>query len=116
MKEWLTLADFDQMLSEIAQAPTIAVDTFPVEPTDIVVLPIGVIVALLGPGEFVAREDHRRSTGQEEGSEHVSHLTQSKASYLGVVGRSFCSMIPGDIVRMAVAVAFSVRVIVLVVV
>lgn len=56
MKQWLTLADFNQMLSEIAQAPTIAVDTFPIEPADIVVLPVGVIVAFLGAGELVARE------------------------------------------------------------
>ena len=61
MKEWLTLADFDEMLGKIAQAPTIAVDAFPVEPTDFVILRVSVIIALLGPGEFVAREDHRRS-------------------------------------------------------
>ena len=42
----------------------------PVEPTDLVVLAIGVVVALLRPADFVSGQQHRRADGQQiEGQE-----------------------------------------------
>ena len=46
----------------------------PVDPTDLVVLAVGVVVALLGPAEFVAGQHHRRALGEQQRRQHVAHL------------------------------------------
>jgi hypothetical protein len=59
------LAQDQQALGELGEVPLVLADRLPVDPGDLVVLAIGVVVALLGAGELVAGEQHRRAAGQE---------------------------------------------------
>ena len=44
----------------------------PVDPRELVVLAVGVVVSLLGPPDLVAPEQHRHALGQEESGEEVA--------------------------------------------
>ena len=52
-----------QLAHEFDQRAAVGVD-LPVDPADLVVLAIGIVIAALGAGEFVAGEDHRRALRQ----------------------------------------------------
>ena len=55
----------------------------PVEPGDLVVLAIGVVVALLGAAELVAGEQHRRALRQEQAREHGACSTAARLLIAG---------------------------------
>ena len=90
--------------------------SLPVEPADLVVLTIGVVVAFLRASEFVARANHRGALREQEGREKVSHLSLAQRLDFRVFGWAFDAAVPRAIVRMAVAVVLAVRLVVLVVV
>ena len=46
----------------------------PIDPADLIVLAIGVVVAVLRPAHFVAAADHRHALGQEQGGQQVALL------------------------------------------
>ena len=50
VKKRLPLADFNQSFGEFEQVPAVRIDSFPIEPTDLIVLSIGVIVSALRSG------------------------------------------------------------------
>jgi hypothetical protein len=97
-------------------AAAVRADALPVEPGDVVVLAIGVVVAALGPAEFVAAEQHGRAARQQQDGQHVAHLHQPHGADLRIVGRPLDAVIGRKIVAMAVAVVLAVRLVVLVVV
>src|SRR5262249_31496162 len=88
----------------------------PIDPADLVVLAMGVVVAVLCTGELVAGEQHRGALRQHQGAEEVAHLAGPQCIHFLVIGRAFDATIPGAVVRMAVLVFFAVRLVVLVVV
>ncbi len=49
----------------------------PVDPGDLVVLAVGVVVPLLGPPELVSAQEHRDPLGEEEGGDEVADLPRS---------------------------------------
>ena len=53
---------------------------FPIEPADLVVLAIGVVVAVLGPAEFVAARQHRHALGKKEGGEEIAALSGAQVA------------------------------------
>src|SRR5436305_14481954 len=89
---------------------------FPVHPAVGVVLAVGVVVALLGTPELIAREKHWRPLRQQERGEHVSHLAFAQPIDVGVVCRAFHAAIPRSVAGASIFVAFTVRVVVLLVV
>ena len=52
-----------QLLDEGDEGTPLVLD-LPVQPADVAVLAIGVVVALLGAAELVARQQHRRALAQ----------------------------------------------------
>ena len=56
----------------------IGVDLFPVEPRDLVVLAVGVVVATLSATEFVATEQHRNALREQQRRHQVATLTYPK--------------------------------------
>ena len=82
----------------------------------LVVLAVGVVVAVLGARELVARQDHRGAAGKEQRRQHVAHLPEADRADVGVVGRAFGSVVVREVVGVTVAVLLAVRLVVLVVV
>ena len=88
----------------------------PVEPGELVVLTVRVVVAALGAVDLVTAEQHGHALGQQQRGEPVALLALAEAPDGGILGLAFHAAIPGAIVRLAVLVALPVRVVVLVVV
>jgi hypothetical protein len=61
----------------------------PVEPADLVVLAVCVVVPSLRAAEFVAAENHRDSEGEQQGGQHGAPLPRTQVTTAGsVVGPS----------------------------
>ena len=103
----------DQAARELQQ---ILVGRFPVEPRDLVVLAVGVVVAVLRAADLVAAEQHRHALRQQQRRQEVAHLAVAQREDLRVVGRPFGAAVPRAVVALAVAVVFAVRLVVLLVV
>ena len=67
------LAEGDQLADEAVEVG-VAVDQRPVDPTDLVVLAPGVVVALLGPEHLVAAQDHGHALRDQERRHQVAGL------------------------------------------
>ena len=94
----------------------VGVDVFPIEPGDLVVLAVGVVVAALGASELVAAEQHRNALGEQQGRHQVAALTSPQRHDVGVVGGTLDSVVPRAVVRLAVVAVLAVGLVVLVVV
>ena len=84
----------------------------PVDPAQLVVLAVGIVVAALGAAEFVAGEQHRHALRQEHRSEQVARLARAQRQHGRVVGRPFDAVVRAQVVRVAVAVVLEVRLVV----
>ena len=67
---------------------------FPVDPADLVVLAIGVVVAVLRAAELVAGKQHRRALRQQQRREEIALLALAQRDDLGIVGRAFGAAVP----------------------
>src|SRR5205823_703236 len=88
----------------------------PLEPRELVVLAVGVVVALLRAPELVAAEQHRRALREGERRKEVPLLARAERSDRRIVGRSLDAAVPAAVVVRAVAVSLAVRLVVLLVV
>ncbi len=111
----VALAEGDHLAGEAEQFGVV-VDLVPVEPGQFVVLAVGVVVALLGPADLVAGEQHRDALAGEEDGEGVLHLPGAQLVDRGVVGGALGAAVPAVVVVGAVVVALAVGLVVLVVV
>ena len=92
------------------------VDLGPVDPRDLVVLAVAVVVALLGAAGLVAHERHRNALGQEQRRQQVALLLRPALEDDRIVIVALGAAVPRPVVRLAVGVALSVRLVVLFVV
>ena len=88
----------------------------PVDPGDLVVLAVGVVVAALGAAALVAGGDHRHAVGQAERRHQVRGLPPAQRDDLRVVGLALDAVVPRPVVVGAVAVVLAVGLVVLLVV
>src|SRR5258708_3147975 len=102
--------------SHIAMHISVLRNQRPVEPTDLVVLAIGVVVTLLRAPHFVAHRYHRETQRQHRHREEILHLPVAELLHVGVGGGTFNSPIITSIVVSTVAVAFAIGLVVLAVV
>src|SRR5207248_892257 len=88
----------------------------PVEPADLVVLTIGVVIPCLSPPKFITAQDHRRALRHEQRSQKIPALPSPQRIDLRVVGRPFRAAVPRLIVIVAVLAVLPVRFVVLLVI
>ena len=62
------------------------VHVVPVDPGQLGVLAVGVVVALLGAAQLVAVQDHRHALGEQQGGDEVALLPGAQREDLGIVG------------------------------
>src|SRR5262245_23368816 len=104
----------DESPHETAEV-AVSLKAAPVQPTDLVVLAIGVVVALLGAPGFVAHEQHGSALGKEQNGDEVLDLPAAQRFNRRVLGGTFHAAIPRVIVVGPVAVLLAVGLVVLVV-
>lgn len=88
----------------------------PGDPVEFVVLAIGVVVSLLGSSSLIASEEKGDTLRKNQGGQEISDLAGSQFPDVGIVGGTFDAVIPGQVVRVAISVAFPVRQVVFLVV
>ena len=88
----------------------------PVDPADLAVLGVGVVVAVLGAAQLVAVQQHRHALAEQQRGDEVALLAGPRLEDLGVVGRALHAVVPRAVVALAVVVVLAVGVVVLLVV
>ena len=86
--------------------------TLPVKPTDVVVLTIGVVVAVLCPTPLISAAEHRHALGKKQCREKIAALPVAQHVNLRLIGRTFDAAIPRLIIIVAVAVFVVVQLVV----
>src|SRR6266850_1708275 len=104
-EQWVLLVELDDLAGEFE---LLGIYIVPVQPRNLIVLAIGVVVAPLRPPEFVATEKHWDAQRQEKRRDKIALLTDPQHIYFGVFGRPFEAAIPRSIVSFAVAILFAI--------
>ena len=115
LKDRLGHPDEDQLFGEF-QELLLAFVEVPVEPGELVVLAVGVVVPLLAMAQLVAAQHHGHSHRQHQAGHEIALLPLAQLDDLRVVGRAFRAAVPAIVVVGAVAVFLAVGVVVLFVV
>src|SRR5207237_2259874 len=87
--------------------------TRPIEPADLVVLTISVVVAVLRPAPLIAAGQHWHALRKKKCRQEIPPLPFAQGIDLWVIGRPFDAAIPRLIIIVPVVVAVAVRLIVL---
>ena len=94
----------------------VLVEQGPIEPTGLVVLAVGVVVAALRAADLVAHQDHRHAQREQGDRQEVLHPAVAESFDGGVGSRAFDATIPAPVVVGAVAISLAVGLVVLLVV
>src|SRR5262245_15755987 len=92
------------------------IDVLPVEPRDLVVLAVRVVVAALGAADLVAAEQHRNPLREKQGREDVALLAGTESVHRRITCGPFRAAVPGSVVALAVVTTLEIRLVVLLVV
>ena len=111
----VVLPQANETLREYHQLPGRTVQ-FPVVPTDLIVLAVCIVVALLRPSDLVAPADHWDTLRKQEQCQAVPLLSLSEVVDGRIGGRPLDTAIPAQVVVRSVRVVFTIRFVVLVVV
>src|ERR1035438_7308271 len=87
----------------------------PVDPGELIVLAVDVVVATLGSADLVAVGDHRDTLAEQERGQEVALLLLAQGVDGWVVGLALGPTVPGPVVALTVLVALSVGLVVLLV-
>ena len=111
----LRAAETHQLADELEQRAPVGVEV-PVDPGDLVVLAVRVVVAALRAPELVAVADHRHALREQHRCQQVPLLPFAQRADLGIVGRSLGAAVPAQVVVLAVVIVLAVVLVVLLVV
>ena len=85
----------------------------PVEPAELIVLAVAVVVAVLGARELISAQQQRDAFGQHQRGQEIAALTGAQLQDILVVCGSFDTAVPASVVVVAVAVVLAVGLVVL---
>src|SRR4051812_7524836 len=74
LQDGMAHADLDQALGELEELAAAVVQLRPVDPGELVVLAVGIVVAVLRVAHLVAGDEHRRALRQEQRGEEIAPL------------------------------------------
>ena len=88
----------------------------PVEPRNVVILTVRVVIAPLRAQRFVTREQHRRAERHQHGGDQRARDPLARGENRGIVGRTLDAPVAAAILVVTVVVALAIRFVVLVLV
>ena len=94
----------------------VLVSKFPVNPANLIVLAIGIIIAFLGSVELISTQNHRHSLTQEQSCHVIFHMLKALEIDHLIVAGTFMTKIHRIIVILSVAVVLAVILIMLLIV
>src|SRR5262245_26003676 len=106
-------------LNEMLEKPEqvgMRLEEAPIDPTDLIVLTVGVVVAALCAPELIPGQNHRGASGKEKDRRKVAHLPLTQPDDLRGLGRSLAAAIPAQVLITTVGVMLVVGLVVLTVV
>ncbi len=80
----MTTPQMDHKSDEFSEVPVFERDIFPIEPGNLVVMAVGVVVASLRAADLVAGEQHRDPERQQQGGDQVALLEFAQGSDSGI--------------------------------
>src|SRR5207249_1457315 len=104
-KNRLRQPEVNQLLYKFKQS-LLFVGEVPVDPAQLVVLTVRIVVALLRPAHLVAVANHRHALRKEESGEDISYLPRPQLIDRWIIRRPFNAAIPAQVVVLSVAVLF----------
>src|SRR5262249_26756775 len=93
LEDGLLLPDTDRCADEVEEALRSLVE-LPVEPAELVVLAIRVVVPLLRVAELVAGQQHRHALREQHRGDQVPLLALAQADDFGIVRRALDAAVP----------------------
>ena len=105
-------AQVDEVAGELQQLMVVLVQ-IPVDPRDLVVLAVRIVVAALGAPEFVTMGDHRHALGEHEGRQEVALLLVAQFDDVLIVCVALSAAVPRTVVVRTIRTALEVRLVVL---
>src|SRR5207302_9862588 len=111
MKVGVLAAQLHQFTRELEQRFGVVIE-LPVDPTDLVVLGVGVVVAGLRAADLVAAADHGYALRAEQGHQEIPLLPLAHIDDDLIVGGPFDAVVVGVVVIGAVAIVFAIGLIV----
>src|SRR5689334_20120756 len=115
MKCRLFAINRDQPSNKVKEV-LLAIVELPIQPGDLVVLAVGIIVPALCVADLIAREQHGNTLRENQCRQKGPLLLFTELDNLGIVCRTFSAAVPAIVVVSAVAVFFAVGLVVFVVV
>src|SRR4029450_3109563 len=110
-KNWVLFSQLYQFSGELNELLLLSV-TLPVEPADLVVLAISVVIAVLSPAPLISAAKHRHALGQKQRRQKIPALPVAQGVYLRIIGGSFHAAIPRLIIVITVAIVVAVQLVV----
>ena len=111
----LCLAQPDEVTRKLQQV-VLHRSQIPVEPTDFVVLAIGIVIAELRSSKLIAAAEHGNSLRKHQRGKKIPFLFFPQGINPLVIGRPFCSTIPAQVIVFPIGTILSVSLVVLVVI
>src|SRR5262249_35146473 len=94
--------------NEIGEIVAGAAEALPVDPADLIVLAIGIVVAGLRIGDLVAGQDQRRALREQQAGELVSPQLPAQCRDGRIIGRALMTAIVAVVVVGAVAIVLAI--------
>src|SRR6516164_5880284 len=94
----------------------LCLDQTPIKPGELVILTPGVVIATLGPPDFVAGQQHWDASTDHQDRNKVLCLTATEGGHRRVISLAFKPAVPAQVVVGAVTVVFAISLVVLTVV
>ena len=113
MENWVVIPKLDRSTHESLKCFLVGLQV-PINPTDFIVLTVGVVVAALGSAELIARQQHRDSLREEQRHQEIAPLSFTKLIDPFIRSVALETAIPTAVV--VVAAVFKIRLIVFLVV
>ena len=108
-------AQRDHTSHELQHVP-LCLNQAPIEPGELVVLTPCVVIAALGPPDFVAGQQHWDASTDHQDHNEVLCLTATEGDHGGILRLAFNPAVPAQVVVGAVTVAFAIGLVVLMIV
>src|SRR5436305_8582005 len=111
----MALAERNHLFEEAEQI-MILFHEMPIEPTDLIILAVGVVVSLLGTSDFIASHKHRDALGEQKNSCKILDLALAQCLNVRIVRLSFHTTIPAQIIIITIPIPFAIAFVVFIVV